>query len=71
MSHLSASKVTFKPEKVIEPIYKGGSVALSGDGRILATCLGEDAVLTDLTNGEQLCRIDGVSSWRVYLFYLI
>ena len=52
---------TFEPTRVIQPIYTGGSVALSEDGTILATCLGEDALLTDLATGRHLCRIAGVS----------
>ena len=55
-------KTTFEPRRVIQPIYTGGSVALSEDGRILATCLGEECLLTDLNTGEHLARIEGVSS---------
>lgn len=54
-------KTTFEPSRVISPIYTGGSVALSDDGRILATCLGEEALLTDLDTGSHLARIEGVS----------
>ena len=53
-------KTTFEPTTVIQPFYSGGSVALGRDGRILATCLGEDVLLTDWTSGEQLLRIEGV-----------
>ncbi len=60
MALRTARKTTFEVEKVIEPIYSGGSVALSCDGRILATCLGEDALLTDLANGKRLAKIEGV-----------
>jgi U3 small nucleolar RNA-associated protein 13 len=52
-------RTTFELERVIEPVYTGGSVALDETGCILATCLGEDAVLTDLRTGEQLARIEG------------
>jgi U3 small nucleolar RNA-associated protein 13 len=51
---------TYEPEKIIQPIYTGGDVALDYTGRILATCLGEDALLTDLNSGEPLARIEGV-----------
>jgi len=37
-------------------------VALDLSGRILATTLGEDALLTDLDTGRQLARIEGVGS---------
>ena len=53
-------KTTFEPERIIEPIYTGGSVDLDQSGRVLATCLGEDALLSDLNTGEQLARIEGV-----------
>ncbi|APA09181.1 hypothetical protein SS1G_03089 [Sclerotinia sclerotiorum 1980 UF-70] len=52
-------KTTFEPEHTIQPIYTGGSVALDQTGRILATTLGEDALLTDLDTGRELARIEG------------
>lgn len=61
MAYKAELKTTFEPERVIQPIYTGGSVALSQDGRILASCLGEDALLTDLATGDHLARIEGVS----------
>ena len=54
-------KTTFEPSRVIQPIYTGGSVALSEDGKVLATCLADEALLTDLNTGEHLARIEGVS----------
>ncbi|KAF2239334.1 WD40 repeat-like protein [Viridothelium virens] len=59
MAQRAELKTTFEPSKVIQPFYSGGSVALGGDGQILATCLGDDVILTDLTSGEQLLRIEG------------
>ncbi|KAL8914606.1 MAG: hypothetical protein Q9171_000787 [Xanthocarpia ochracea] len=50
---------TFEPERIIQPIYTGGDVALDREGRILATCLGEEAVLTDLDSGRALARLEG------------
>ncbi|KAF2645458.1 WD40 repeat-like protein [Massarina eburnea CBS 473.64] len=55
----SAVKTTYAVERTLQPIYAGGSIALSEDGRILAACLGEDALLTDLTSGKELGRIEG------------
>ncbi|ROV92612.1 hypothetical protein VPNG_09866 [Cytospora leucostoma] len=52
-------KTTFEPERVIQPIFTGGSVALDNGARILATTLGEDAVLTDLVTGRQYAKIEG------------
>ncbi|KAH0356055.1 small nucleolar ribonucleoprotein-like protein complex subunit, partial [Aureobasidium melanogenum] len=59
MAYKAEYKTTFEPGRVIQPIYTGGSVALSQDGRILASCLGEDALLSDLATGEHLARIEG------------
>jgi len=59
-----ASKIpyltTFEPEHTIQPIFTGGSVSLDQDGSILATTLGEDALLIDLKTGNQLAKIEGV-----------
>ncbi|KAF2435238.1 U3 small nucleolar RNA-associated protein 13 [Tothia fuscella] len=59
MAQRIQTKTTFAPAKVIQPIYTRGSVALSQNGRILATCLDEDVLLTDLRTGEELARIEG------------
>lgn len=61
MAYKAEVKTTFEPAHVIQPIYTGGSVALSEDGKLLATCLGEEALLTDLETGAHLARIEGVS----------
>lgn len=60
MSLRSKLTTTYEPERVIQPIYTGGDVSLDHDGRILATCLGEEALLTDLSTGDLLARIEGV-----------
>jgi hypothetical protein len=60
MANKAPYKTTFEPEHTIQPIYTGGSVALDQSGRILATTLGEDALLTDLNTGKQLAKIEGV-----------
>ena len=56
----NASSITFQPELTIQPIYTGGDVAIDNTGRILASCLGEEVVITNLDVGESLARIDGV-----------
>lgn len=61
MAYKAEVKKTFEPARVIQPIYTGGPAALSADGRVLATCLGEDALLTDLSTGAFFARIEGVS----------
>ena len=55
------AKTTFEPQRIIRPIYTGGTVALSEDGKILATCLGEEVLLTNLDTGAHLAQTDGVS----------
>ncbi|EMC91256.1 hypothetical protein BAUCODRAFT_39412 [Baudoinia panamericana UAMH 10762] len=52
-------KTTFQPAHVIQPIYTGGAVSLSGDGKLLASTLGEDALVTDLESGAHLARVEG------------
>lgn len=59
MATKAAYKTTFEPQRVIQPIYTGGAVAIDRSGRILATTLGEDALLTNLHTGEELARIEG------------
>jgi U3 small nucleolar RNA-associated protein 13 len=62
MASKMAFKTTFEPEKVIQPIFTGGSIALDNKARILASTLGEEAVLTDITTGRRLATIEGVRS---------
>ncbi|KAK3327632.1 WD40-repeat-containing domain protein [Cercophora scortea] len=59
MATRQAPKTTFEVSNVIQPIYTGGSVALDNGARILATTLGEEAVLTELTTGKHLAQIEG------------
>ncbi|KAF2158705.1 hypothetical protein M409DRAFT_38128 [Zasmidium cellare ATCC 36951] len=59
MAYKADTKTTFEASRVIQPIYTGGGVALSQNGRILASTLGEEALLTDLNTGAHLARIEG------------
>ncbi|CRJ86994.1 hypothetical protein BN1723_000216 [Verticillium longisporum] len=59
MANRQPYKTTFNADKVIRPIFTGGSVALDNGARVLATALGEDAVLTDPSNGRHLAQIEG------------
>ena len=52
-------QITFDAEKIIQPIYTGGDIAIDESGRILATCLGDEALLTDVTSGDTLARVEG------------
>lgn len=60
MAQRAALKTTYAVNRTLQPIYSGGGIALSEDGRILAGCLGEDVLLTDLMTGRELARIEGV-----------
>ncbi|KAM0335688.1 hypothetical protein ACHAQA_000738 [Verticillium albo-atrum] len=59
MANRQPYKTTFNADKVIRPIFTGGSVALDNGARILATALGEEAILTDPSNGRHLAQIEG------------
>ncbi|KAF2212607.1 hypothetical protein CERZMDRAFT_97105 [Cercospora zeae-maydis SCOH1-5] len=59
MAYKADVRTTFEPSRVIQPIYTGGAVSLGQNGRILASTLGEDALLTDLNTGAHLVRIEG------------
>ncbi|TQV93563.1 small nucleolar ribonucleoprotein complex subunit [Cordyceps javanica] len=52
-------KTTFNVDRVLRPIFTGGSVSLDNDAQILATTIGEDAILTNPTNGRHLSEIEG------------
>jgi len=54
-------KTTFEASRTLRPIYTGGSTALDASGRILLTCVGEDALIIDLETGDQLASLEGVS----------
>lgn len=54
-------KTTFEASRTLRPIYTGGSTALDASGRILLTCVGEDALIVDLETGDQLASLEGVS----------
>ena len=52
----------FKKARVIAPLYTGGPVAATPDGSRLVTCVGEEAILTDVAEGREICRFAGVRS---------
>lgn len=60
MANKAPFKTTFEATEVIRPIFTGGSVALENGARILATTLGEDAVLTDIKTGKHITTVEGV-----------
>ena len=54
-------KTTFEASRTLRPIYTGGSTALDASGRLLAACVGEDAVIVGIETGDQLASLEGVS----------
>ncbi|KAL2833439.1 WD40-repeat-containing domain protein [Aspergillus cavernicola] len=52
-------KTTFEASRTLRPIYTGGSTALDATGRILVTCVNEDALIVNLETGDQLATIEG------------
>ncbi len=62
MALRAETKTTFEAARVIRPFYTGGAVALSEDGKLLASTLGEEALITSLDTGAILSRIEGVST---------
>jgi len=59
-------KTHFRPEKIIQPFYTGGKVALDQNGRILVTTLDEDVLVTNFETGEELARLEGVCSPPIF-----
>ncbi|KAM0452400.1 hypothetical protein ACHAO4_005611 [Trichoderma viride] len=60
-------KTTFDVERVIRPVYTGGSVAIDNKAQILATTLGEDAILTNPSNGKHLAQVEGRANINIRL----
>ncbi|KAJ5907420.1 hypothetical protein N7495_000102 [Penicillium taxi] len=52
-------RTTFEATHTLRPIFTGGSTALDASGRILLTCVGEDALIVDLETGDQLASLEG------------
>ncbi|KAI8981146.1 U3 small nucleolar RNA-associated protein [Trametes punicea] len=52
-------KTAFKKARVIAPLHTAGPVATTPDGSKLVTCVGEDALLTDVKAGVEICRFAG------------
>lgn len=59
MANRQTTTTTFEVSNVIQPIYTGGSVGLDDGARILASTMGEDAVLTEINTGKHLTTIEG------------
>lgn len=61
----------FKKSRVIAPLYTGGPVAVTPDGTRLVTVVGEEAVLTDVREGREICRFAGVRVLPQYMRLII
>ncbi|KAI0600458.1 WD40-repeat-containing domain protein [Biscogniauxia sp. FL1348] len=59
MANKTPFKTTFEATEVIRPVFTGGAVAIEDGARILATTLGEDAILTDLKTGKHITKVEG------------
>jgi U3 small nucleolar RNA-associated protein 13 len=55
----SRLKTVYKNKRSIGPLHTCGSVAVSGDGSRIVTCVAEEAVLTNILTGEEICRFAG------------
>lgn len=61
---LKADIASFRASpRSIKPIYTGGPVVLTKDGRWLITTLGEEVAITEVETGLPVARIRGVSPW--------
>lgn len=58
----------FKKTRTIAPLYTSGGVAITQDCKRLVTCVGEDILFTDVSNGAEICRFVSV---RVPGFMLV
>ncbi|KZT08671.1 WD40 repeat-like protein [Laetiporus sulphureus 93-53] len=52
-------KTAYKKARVIAPLHTEGPVAVTQDGTRLFTCVGEEALMTDLKEGKEICRFAG------------
>lgn len=53
------TKTTFEAAKVIAPIYTGGDVSVNASGKILATCVDEDALIVRIDDQHVLATVEG------------
>ncbi|RDB29306.1 putative U3 small nucleolar RNA-associated protein 13 [Hypsizygus marmoreus] len=52
-------KTAFKNVRSIGPLYTGGPVAITADGKRIVTCVSENILLTDISTGVEICRFSG------------
>ena len=59
MANKQPLKTTFDADRVLRPIFTGGSVSIDNKAQILATTIGENAILTEPATGKHLGQIEG------------
>ncbi|KAG9000005.1 U3 small nucleolar RNA-associated protein 13 [Tulasnella sp. JGI-2019a] len=52
-------RTSFRKQKVIGPLHTNGPFAATSDGRRIVTCVNEEAILTDVGTGAEICRFKG------------
>lgn len=63
--HLSIDVVfdmvgSFRKRRIIGPLHTGGPIVVTSDAKRVVTCLGEQALLTNVENGQEVCRFYNV-----------
>lgn len=57
----------YEKSRVIGPLHTGGPAAVDYNGTHIATCVGEEVIVTRLSDGEKLHRLVTVSLY--FLFF--
>ncbi|EIW86957.1 U3 small nucleolar RNA-associated protein [Coniophora puteana RWD-64-598 SS2] len=52
-------KTSYQKRHVIAPLHTSGAAAVLSDGARIITCVGEEALLTDVRSGTEICRFEG------------
>ncbi|KIK99464.1 hypothetical protein PAXRUDRAFT_822701 [Paxillus rubicundulus Ve08.2h10] len=50
------ARTIYKKSRTIAPLHTSGSVAVSLDGSRIVTCVAEEALFTEISSGQLLCR---------------
>lgn len=57
---LTNTPSSYDRQRIIGPLHTAGPVGLTPDGTRMITCVGEQAILTDIQSGGEVCRFLGV-----------
>jgi len=58
--HSSRESSSYRKTRSIGPLHTGGPVVATSDAKRLVTCLGDQAILTNVESGEEICRFASV-----------